>query len=152
MPAVVHSHPISLSQTPNWARLQHHSPVQKTLGSSCDCVLNALVWCLLALPLQAYPDGLYCNTLPFAEDIREFLFTSLDSHPARLQPSEAQRDAAQELVRALDLGPSASQAVNPEAGSEMLVPEETFNPTLQASCAKNPPVFILLNHLSVEGR
>lgn len=63
--------------------------------------------------------------IPFADDMREFHFDSFTSAPDALQPSEAQQEAADNLVRMLDL--------SPEGGDELLQPEHTVNPVLQVS-------------------
>ncbi|KAG5231246.1 ATP-dependent DNA helicase [Salix suchowensis] len=55
------------------------------------------------------PDSFYFNTLPFAEDVREFQFPSFSSFPASWQPNEQQQEAADNLVKMLDLAPSAKQ-------------------------------------------
>lgn len=63
--------------------------------------------------------------IPFADDMREFYFDSFTSAPDALQPSEAQQEAADNLVRMLDL--------SPDGGDELLQPEHTLNPVLQVS-------------------
>ena len=67
---------------------------------------------------------LIMNTLPFADDLRPFRFQSLDS----LELSQAQLAAADGLIDALDLTRSSS---GPGRGGEPLMPEQTYNPTLQ---------------------
>lgn len=57
--------------------------------------------------------------------MREFYFDSFTSAPDALQPSEAQQEAADNLVRMLDL--------SPEGGDEFLQPEHTINPVLQVN-------------------
>lgn len=67
-------------------------------------------------------DSLYFNVLPFAEDIREFQFRSFSSLPSSSQPTEEQQEAADNLVKMLDLAPP---------GREVLKPEFTPNPILE---------------------
>ncbi|KAF8762401.1 hypothetical protein HU200_009582 [Digitaria exilis] len=67
-------------------------------------------------------DSFYFNVLPFAEDIREFQFRSFSSLPLSSQPTEEQQEAADNLVKMLDLAP-------PER--EILKPEFTPNPMLE---------------------
>ncbi|KAJ6679493.1 KU AUTOANTIGEN DNA HELICASE [Salix purpurea] len=69
------------------------------------------------------PDSFYFNILPFAEDVREFQFPSFSSFPASWQPNEQQQEAADNLVKMLDLAPSGKQ--------EALLPEFTPNPILE---------------------
>eukprot|EP00249_Psilotum_nudum_P019619 c27344_g1_i2 orf=370-2505(-) len=69
------------------------------------------------------PDYFYFNILPFAEDVREFPFTSFDSFPPSMQPSESQQAVADNLVKMLDLAPPGKE--------ETLIPERTLNPVLQ---------------------
>uniref|UniRef100_A0A6N2MVM4 ATP-dependent DNA helicase 2 subunit KU80 n=1 Tax=Salix viminalis TaxID=40686 RepID=A0A6N2MVM4_SALVM len=69
------------------------------------------------------PDSFYFNILPFAEDVREFQFPSFSSFPASWQPNEQQQEAADNLVKMLDLAPSAKQ--------EALLPDFTPNPILE---------------------
>ncbi|KAK1303315.1 ATP-dependent DNA helicase 2 subunit KU80 [Acorus calamus] len=68
------------------------------------------------------PDSFYFNVLPFAEDIREFQFPSFSSFPSSLQPTVEQQEAADNLVKMLDLKPSG--------GEEALLPDFTPNPVL----------------------
>lgn len=68
------------------------------------------------------PDSFYFNVLPFAEDIREFQFRSFSSLPSSSQPTEEQQEAADNLVKMLDLAP---------AGREVLKPNFTPNPVLE---------------------
>jgi ATP-dependent DNA helicase 2 subunit 2 len=68
-------------------------------------------------------DSFYFNVLPFAEDIREFQFRSFGSLPSTSQPTEEQREAADNLVKMLDLAP---------AGREVLEPDFTPNPVSEA--------------------
>jgi ATP-dependent DNA helicase 2 subunit 2 len=67
-------------------------------------------------------DSFYFNVLPFAEDVREFQFRSFSSLPSSSQPTEEQQEAADNLVKMLDLAPP---------GREVLKPEFTPNPMLE---------------------
>jgi len=69
------------------------------------------------------PNSLYFNVLPFAEDVREFQFPSFRNLPAAFQPTEEQQEAADNLVKMLDLAPSVKQ--------ESLKPDLTPNPVLE---------------------
>ncbi|XP_006650927.1 ATP-dependent DNA helicase 2 subunit KU80 [Oryza brachyantha] len=69
------------------------------------------------------PDSFYFNILPFAEDIREFQFRSFSSLPASSQPTEEQQEAADNLVKMLDLAPPGRE--------EILKPDFTPNPMLE---------------------
>ncbi|KMT00104.1 hypothetical protein BVRB_1g019280 [Beta vulgaris subsp. vulgaris] len=69
------------------------------------------------------PDSLYFNVLPFAEDVREFQFPSFKNLPATFQPNDEQQEAADNLVRMLDLAPPAKE--------EILKPDLTPNPVLE---------------------
>lgn len=69
------------------------------------------------------PDSFYFNVLPFAEDIREFQFPSFNNFPMLWQPNEKQQEAADILVKMLDLAPSGKP--------ETLLPEFTPNPVLE---------------------
>ncbi|ESQ30774.1 hypothetical protein EUTSA_v100113511mg, partial [Eutrema salsugineum] len=69
------------------------------------------------------PDSFYFNVLPFAEDVREFPFPSFSRFPASWKPDEQQQAVADNLVKMLDLAPSAKE--------EVLKPELTPNPVLQ---------------------
>ncbi|KAJ8748966.1 hypothetical protein K2173_013404 [Erythroxylum novogranatense] len=69
------------------------------------------------------PDSFYFNVLPFTEDVREFLFPSFSSFPAACQPTEQQQEAADNLVKMLDLAPAGRQ--------EALPPDFTPNPVLE---------------------
>ncbi|CAD6335162.1 unnamed protein product [Miscanthus lutarioriparius] len=71
-------------------------------------------------------DSFYFNVLPFAEDIREFQFRSFSSMPSSSQPTEEQQEAADNLVKMLDLAPP---------GREVLKPEFTPNPMLERFCS-----------------
>ncbi|CAN6460269.1 unnamed protein product [Victoria cruziana] len=68
------------------------------------------------------PDSFYFNILPFAEDVREFRFPSFSNLPPSKQPNADQQEAADNLVRMLDLAPSPQD--------EKLCPDLTPNPTL----------------------
>ncbi|CAI9104637.1 OLC1v1003351C1 [Oldenlandia corymbosa var. corymbosa] len=69
------------------------------------------------------PDSFYFNVLPFAEDVREFQFPSFSSLPPSMQPNQQQQEAADKLVRMLDLAPSGKE--------ENLQPDFTPNPVLE---------------------
>ncbi|XP_041021751.1 ATP-dependent DNA helicase 2 subunit KU80 [Juglans microcarpa x Juglans regia] len=69
------------------------------------------------------PDSFNFNVLPFVEDVREFQFPSFNNFPASWQPNEQQQEAADDLVKLLDLAPSGKE--------EALQPEFTPNPILQ---------------------
>ncbi|KAB1218948.1 ATP-dependent DNA helicase 2 subunit KU80 [Morella rubra] len=69
------------------------------------------------------PDSFYFNVLPFAEDVREFQFPSFNNVPASWQPNEQQQEAADNLVKMLDLAPHGKE--------EALLPDFTPNPVLQ---------------------
>lgn len=71
----------------------------------------------------AQPDSFYFNVLPYAEDVREFQFPSFSNLPASWQPNEEQQEAADNLVKMLDLAPSGSK--------ETLLPDLTPNPVLE---------------------
>ncbi|XP_059459032.1 ATP-dependent DNA helicase 2 subunit KU80 [Corylus avellana] len=61
------------------------------------------------------PDSLYFNVLPFAEDVREFQFPSFNNLPASWQPNEQQQEAADNLVKMLDLAlPGKEEALQPD--------------------------------------
>uniref|UniRef100_A0A0D9W1K9 ATP-dependent DNA helicase 2 subunit KU80 n=1 Tax=Leersia perrieri TaxID=77586 RepID=A0A0D9W1K9_9ORYZ len=68
-------------------------------------------------------DSFYFNILPFAEDIREFQFRSFSSLPSSSQPTEEQQEAADNLVKMLDLAPPGRE--------EILKPDFTPNPMLE---------------------
>lgn len=68
------------------------------------------------------PDSFYFNVLPFAEDVREFTFRSFGSLPSSSQPTEEQQEAADNLVKMLDLAPP---------DREVLKPDFTPNPVLE---------------------
>ncbi|CAI0385506.1 unnamed protein product [Linum tenue] len=68
-------------------------------------------------------DSFYFNTLPFIEDVREFQFPSFSNFPASWQPNDKQQEAADELVKMLDLAPSSKD--------DVLLPEFTPNPILE---------------------
>ncbi|KAJ4976962.1 hypothetical protein NE237_002068 [Protea cynaroides] len=69
------------------------------------------------------PDSFYFNVLPFAEDVREFQFPSFSSFPSSWQPNEQQQEAADNLVKMLDLAPPGKE--------EALHPDFTPNPVLE---------------------
>ncbi|GMH00585.1 hypothetical protein Nepgr_002424 [Nepenthes gracilis] len=69
------------------------------------------------------PDSFYFNVLPFAEDVREFQFPSFRNFPSLLLPTEQQQEAADNLVKMLDLAPISKE--------EMLQPDLTPNPVLE---------------------
>ncbi|THU63792.1 hypothetical protein C4D60_Mb01t19570 [Musa balbisiana] len=69
------------------------------------------------------PDSFYFNILPFAEDVREFQFPSFSSFPSSWQPDQQQQEAADDLVRMLDLAPFDRK--------EVLQPDYTPNPVLE---------------------
>ncbi|PON67235.1 Ku [Parasponia andersonii] len=69
------------------------------------------------------PDSFYFNVLPFAEDVREFQFTSFSNLPASRQPTEQQQEAADRFVQMFDLAPSVKE--------ESLLPDFTPNPVLE---------------------
>ncbi|KAM1252435.1 hypothetical protein ACFX13_041280 [Malus domestica] len=69
------------------------------------------------------PDSFYFNVLPFAEDVREFQFPSFSNFPESWQPSEQQQEAADGLVKMLDLAPPGKE--------EALLPSLTPNPVLE---------------------
>lgn len=72
---------------------------------------------------SAQPDSFYFNVLPYAEDVREFQFPSFSNLPASWQPNEEQQEAADNLVKMLDLAPHGSE--------EALMPDFTPNPVLE---------------------
>jgi hypothetical protein len=80
-------------------------------------------------------DSFYFNVLPFAEDIREFQFRSFSNLPSSSQPTEEQQEAADSLVKMLDLAPP---------GREVLKPEFTPNPMLEVLflCVVEPLVVV----------
>ncbi|KAL5218549.1 hypothetical protein ABZP36_019233 [Zizania latifolia] len=69
------------------------------------------------------PDSFYLNILPFAEDIREFQFRSFSNLPSSSRPTEEQQEAADKLVKMLDLAPPGRE--------EILKPDFTPNPMLE---------------------
>ncbi|KAL0002666.1 hypothetical protein SO802_016447 [Lithocarpus litseifolius] len=69
------------------------------------------------------PDSFFFNVLPFAEDVREFQFPSFNNFPVSWQPNEQQQEAADNLVKMLDLAPSGKE--------EALQPNFTPNPVLE---------------------
>eukprot|EP01127_Copromyxa_protea_P011894 TRINITY_DN3045_c0_g1_i1.p1 TRINITY_DN3045_c0_g1~~TRINITY_DN3045_c0_g1_i1.p1 ORF type:complete len:657 (-),score=135.16 TRINITY_DN3045_c0_g1_i1:11-1981(-) len=73
----------------------------------------------------------YFNKLPFAEDIRQYMFAPLLGEGVKKEyiPNQAQLDATEDLIRAMDL----EKASHNEDGepSEALKPKHMFNPVLQ---------------------
>ncbi|KAJ4959511.1 hypothetical protein NE237_026622 [Protea cynaroides] len=69
------------------------------------------------------PDSFYLNVLPFAEDVRKFQFPSFSSFPSSSRPNKQQQEAADNLVKMLDLAPPGKE--------EALCPDFTPNPVLQ---------------------
>ncbi|XP_042501367.1 ATP-dependent DNA helicase 2 subunit KU80 isoform X1 [Macadamia integrifolia] len=69
------------------------------------------------------PDSFYFNVLPFADDVREFQFPSFRSFPSSWQPNEQQQEAADNLVKMLDLAPTGKE--------EALHTDFTPNPVLE---------------------
>jgi ATP-dependent DNA helicase 2 subunit 2 len=82
-------------------------------------LINFACFCVIA----GQPDSLYFNVLPFAEDVREFQFPSFNNLPASCQPNEEQQEAADNLVKMLDLAPPGKE--------EALQPDFTPNPLLE---------------------
>ena len=78
---------------------------------------QAILYCVLQ------PDSFYFNILPFAEDVREFQFCSFSRLPPSSQPTEQQQEAADNLVKMLDLAPPGRE--------EILRPDFTPNPMLE---------------------
>ncbi|KAM7512073.1 hypothetical protein LguiB_010948 [Lonicera macranthoides] len=72
---------------------------------------------------DSIPDSFYFNVLPFAEDVREFQFPSFSNIPVALQPNEQQQEAADNLVKMLELAPTDRE--------ETLRPDFTPNPVLE---------------------
>nr|XP_023916236.1 ATP-dependent DNA helicase 2 subunit KU80 isoform X3 [Quercus suber] len=77
----------------------------------------------LSSKMKIKPDSFYFNVLPFAEDVREFQFPSFNNFPLSWQPNEQQQEAADNLVKMLDLAPSGKE--------EALQPNFTPNPVLE---------------------
>jgi ATP-dependent DNA helicase 2 subunit 2 len=73
--------------------------------------------------IAGQPDSFYFNVLPFAEDVREFQFPSFNNLSASWQPNEQQQEAADNLVKMLDLAPPGKE--------EALQPEFVPNPLLE---------------------
>lgn len=71
--------------------------------------------------VSASLECLWLNQLPFAEDIRDFNFPSIDANP-KMVPNDSQRAAARDLINNMDL-------MMPEG--ELLKPEDTWNPAAQ---------------------
>ncbi|XP_027335253.1 ATP-dependent DNA helicase 2 subunit KU80 isoform X2 [Abrus precatorius] len=69
------------------------------------------------------PDSFYFNVLPFAEDVREYLFPSFTNFPASWQPNEQQLEATANLIKTFDLAPHGKE--------EVLLPDFTPNPVLE---------------------
>lgn len=68
------------------------------------------------------PDSFYFNVLPFAEDVREFQFPSFNNLPASWQPNEQQQEAADNLVKMLDLAPPGKEeALQPDFTPNLLL-------------------------------
>lgn len=70
--------------------------------------------------------------------MREFHFKSFSSAPEALQPTIKQQEAADNLVRMLDLSPNEDE--------ELLQPEQTVNPVLQVRVIV-PPRFRSCNNM-----
>ena len=68
-------------------------------------------------------DSFYFNVLPYAEDVQEFQFPSFSKLPLSWQPNEEQQEAADNLVKMLDLAPFGKK--------EALLPDLTPNPVLE---------------------
>jgi len=71
---------------------------------------------------------LWFNQLPFAEDVRDFNFASIESNPA-FMPNEEQMAATNSLIQAMDLMTAATDADGDTM--EAFQPSFTFNPVLQ---------------------
>lgn len=69
------------------------------------------------------PDSFFFNVLPFAEDIREFQFPSFSKFHPSWQPNKEQQEAADNLVKMLNLTPPDK--------AEALQPDLTPNPVLE---------------------
>lgn len=79
----------------------------------------------------ALPPCLVLNVLPFSDDVRQVYFPPWHARP-ELLPNQAQLQAAEALVKDLDLGPDQGHAASTGAGrGEVLVPETTVNPVLR---------------------
>lgn len=83
----------------------------------------AYVQAILFFSFSLQLDSFYFNILPFAEDIREFQFRSFSSLPSSSQPTKEQQEAADNLVKMLDLAPPGRE--------EILKPDFTPNPMLE---------------------
>ena len=55
--------------------------------------------------MEGTGDFLLFNTIPFAEDIRDYIFPSFFTLAPKLQPSDAQLTAAENLIKSMDLAP-----------------------------------------------
>lgn len=89
----------------------------------CTSSLVSLVKVSMFSDFYGQPDSFYFNVLLFAEDVREFQFPSFSNFPVSWQPNEQQQEAADNLVKMLDLAPSGKV--------EILQPELTPNPALE---------------------
>ena len=69
------------------------------------------------------PDSFYFNVVPFAEDVREFQFPSFSNLPSSMLPNNEQQEAADNLVKMLELAPTGK--------AECLQPDFTPNPVLE---------------------
>ncbi|XP_017243554.1 ATP-dependent DNA helicase 2 subunit KU80 isoform X2 [Daucus carota subsp. sativus] len=69
------------------------------------------------------PDSFYFNVVPFAEDVREFQFPSFSNLPSSMLPNNEQQEAADNLVKMLELSPTGK--------AECLQPDFTPNPVLE---------------------
>lgn len=86
-------------------------------------LMIAYVQAILFFSFSLQLDSFYFNILPFAEDIREFQFRSFSSLPSSSQPTKEQQEAADNLVKMLDLAPPGRE--------EILKPDFTPNPMLE---------------------
>ncbi|PHU07682.1 ATP-dependent DNA helicase 2 subunit KU80 [Capsicum chinense] len=85
----------------------------------------AIVQCIVDILLDhcLQPDLFYFNGLPFAEDVREFHFSSFSYLPSSVHPNEKQQEAADKLVQMLYLAPPGIQKVLPPDFTPNLVLE-----------------------------
>jgi hypothetical protein len=91
-----------------------------------------LLGCLSPYKCTEY-ECLHFNRLPLAEDVRDFIFSSLDVRPS-LVPTAAQQQAADDLVRNLDLTKPVGGDDDGNGGrvtGPMYQPEDVLNPVLQ---------------------